>query len=53
MVNENKLCQTDFCEGRMVLTRKDVPAEDPLSPGAGFTIDEYECDECGALDWDD
>lgn len=53
MVNAEKKCQQLFCDGNMVKVREQKAHEHGTSPDAtGFLVDIYECDECGAEDWD-
>ncbi len=51
MVNDEKTCRELYCEGRMVF-KGTKPAGARVAGEATSHVDVYECDECGAEDWD-
>lgn len=53
MVNATKTCQEPFCGGKMVKAREQKACVPGTSDAeTGFTVDIYECAECGAEDWE-
>lgn len=51
MINDTKTCQQEDCDGHLVFL-KTRPAGPLVAGDATSHVDLYECDTCGAEDWD-